>query len=461
MAVSIQPGVLQKIRAEKALTQEALAAKAGLSPRTLQKIEAGRPVSAATVHLLAEGCEVDVGVWLGTQPSAKVTAVVERNVLEVHIRGDYDIATFASVMAAFNAIKASLPDGVELRIIGARAGSVILTVEVAAPYAESLLFAIWDGKLEEAGAFDAELLTNPSVVSSGRDKASTHRRSLTESPSAYTVAAGATDTSAQTGAGQIISVLGSRGGVGCTSLAVNLAATLAADPTNTVALIDLDLAMGDADIALELPGNGNISMGDLARNIERLDMNYLKRALVRHPDTGLSILRHPLEIHEIAGIHEGHVERILNLLKISYSHLVLDLSKSMLPTDLMALRMSNLILLVAQLELSSLRNVVRLIHSLSLEGDMADRLRVVLNRAGSEHLEDGITVKKAEEVIGKPIFWQLPNDAEPMIGYRVSGQPLIKSAPKSKLQQSIRELTQAIIGNTDPVTSSRSNPSRD
>ena len=155
-------------------------------------------------------------------------------------------------------------------------------------------------------------------------------------------------------------------------------------PDNQVALIDLDLAMGDADIAIELPGNDNLSMGDLARNIERLDMNYLKRALVKHPETGLSVLRHPLEIHEIGGIHEGHVERILNLLKISYTHLILDLSKALLPTDLMALRMSHLILLIAQLELSSLRNVVRLIHSLSPEGDLGDKLRVVVNRAGSE-----------------------------------------------------------------------------
>jgi pilus assembly protein CpaE len=204
--------------------------------------------------------------------------------------------------------------------------------------------------------------------------------------------------------------------------------------------------MGDADIAVELPGNDNISMGDLARNIERLDMNYLKRALVKHPDTGLSILRHPMEIHEISGIHEGHVERILNLLKISYSHLFLDLSKSLLPTDLMALRMSSLVLLVAQLELSSLRNVVRLIHSLSMEGDLGDKIRVIVNRAGSEHMEEGITIKKAEEVIGKPIFWQVPNDAKAMIGSRVAGQPLVKFAPKSKAQQSLLGLTQALIG---------------
>ena len=246
--------------------------------------------------------------------------------------------------------------------------------------------------------------------------------------------------------GTVISILGSRGGVGCTSLAVNLGATLAADPENAVALLDLDLALGDADIAIDLPGHENISLADLARNIERLDMNYLRRALVKHVPTGISVLRHPLELSEVSTIHEGHVERILNLLKISYSHLVLDLSKALLPTDVMALRMSDMILLVTQLELSSLRNVVRLIHTLSVEGDMGDRIRVVVNRAGSENTEEGITIKKAEEVIGKPIFWQVPNESKPMLSSRVAGMPLIKHAPKSRVQQSIQALAQTITG---------------
>jgi pilus assembly protein CpaE len=98
------------------------------------------------------------------------------------------------------------------------------------------------------------------------------------------------------------------------------------------------------------------------------------------------------------------------------------------------------------LELSSLRNVVRLTHSLSLEGDLGDKLRVVVNRSGSEILEDGITVKKAEEVIGKPIFWQVPNDAKAMIGSRVAGQPLIRFAPKARAQQSLYGLAQALTG---------------
>jgi pilus assembly protein CpaE len=249
-----------------------------------------------------------------------------------------------------------------------------------------------------------------------------------------------------TGSSSVIAVLGSRGGVGTTTLAVNLAATLAADPSNAAALIDLDLTLGDADISLEVSGFENISIADLAANIERLDMNFLRRAMAKHEPSGLSILRHPLEISQVGVIHEQHVERIINLLKLSYTHLMLDLSKALLPTDLMALRMADQILLVAQLELSSLRNVVRLVHCLSAEENLADKVRVVINRQGADTLEEGIGLKKAEEVIGKPIFWQIPNDPKPVIAARIEGHPLVKHAPKSRVQQSIAGLAQALYG---------------
>jgi pilus assembly protein CpaE len=345
----------------------------------------------------------------------------------------------------FDVIQQSTPDVVMIALDGDKTRALGMVGQLAADYPRLPILTVSSDSqalLQSLQRGAKHFLTQPVTL---EDLVSALRRSLNEAPTTSD-RSGVRSQAVPKTVGQIVSVLGSRGGVGCTSLAVNLGATLAAWPENSVAMIDLDLAMGDADIAVELPGNDNISMGDLARNIERLDMNYLKRALVKHPDTGLSILRHPLEIHEIGGIHEGHVERILNLLKISYTHLILDLSKALLPTDLMALRMSNLILLMAQLELSSLRNVVRLIHSLSMEGDLADKVRVVVNRTGSDILEDGITVKKAEEVIGKPIFWQIPNDSKAMIGSRVAGTPLIKFAPKSRAQQSFLGLIQALTG---------------
>src|SRR5437870_2747654 len=88
----------------------------------------------------------------------------------------------------------------------------------------------------------------------------------------------------------VVSILGSRGGVGCTSMAVNLGCNLAQDPAHNVALVDLDLALGDADVALDLIPD--YTLADVALNIDRLDMTFLRRSLPKQ-ETGLSLLRHP------------------------------------------------------------------------------------------------------------------------------------------------------------------------
>src|SRR5262249_23623772 len=107
---------------------------------------------------------------------------------------------------------------------------------------------------------------------------------------------------------------------------------------------------------------------------------------------------------------------------------------------------ADMILLVAQLELSSLRNVVRLIHCLSGEENTAEKVRVVINRQGADTVEEGIGLKKAEEVIGKPIFWQIPNDTQAVMSAPAAGQPLVRHAPKCRAGQSICGLAQALYG---------------
>jgi pilus assembly protein CpaE len=241
----------------------------------------------------------------------------------------------------------------------------------------------------------------------------------------------------------VVAVLGSRGGVGCTTLAVNLGCNLAQDKNHSVALIDLDLAMGDADVALDLIPDHTLA--DVAQNIERLDMQFLRRALCKHA-TGLALLPHPLRMEELGLVHEDHVQRLIGLLKASYTHLILDLSKSFAATDLTALRLADVILLVTQLELSSIRNAVRLIHNMAEDEAMTSKLKIVLNRFGSDFWEGDIDVKKAEETIGKPFYWKVPNDFKAAIGSRAAGVPLIQHAPKSKVQLSIAKLAEALCG---------------
>ncbi len=89
---------------------------------------------------------------------------------------------------------------------------------------------------------------------------------------------------------------------------------------------------------------------------------------------------------------------------------------------MVALEMANHILLVTQLDLPCLRNVVRLMMSFNEMEGIGEKVKIVVNRAG---LDNGhITLKKAEETIGKEIFWQLPNDYRTMIEARNNGVPL-------------------------------------
>lgn len=239
----------------------------------------------------------------------------------------------------------------------------------------------------------------------------------------------------------VIAILGSRGGVGCTSLAVNLGCTLSDDKSNNVALLDLDLALGDADVALDLIPTSTLA--DVAQNVSRLDMQFLKRSLCQHA-TGLSLLPHPTNISDLGLIHEEHLQRAISLLRAAYTHLILDLSKSFTVTDLTGMRMADVILLVTQLELTSLRNTVRILLTMEQEEGLTEKIRVVLNRVGSD--EGDIPLDKAEETIGKPIYWQLPNDFKAMMGSRNAGAPLIQHAPKSKVHQSILGLANALCG---------------
>jgi pilus assembly protein CpaE len=248
----------------------------------------------------------------------------------------------------------------------------------------------------------------------------------------------------------LVAVAGSRGGVGCTSIAVNLGCNLAQDPANAVALIDLDLALGDADVALDLIPD--YTLADVAMNIDRLDMTFLRRSLCKH-SSGLSLLPHPVQMEDIGLIHEDHLQRVIGLLKASYNQLIFDLSKRFTPTDLTAMRMADVILLVCQLELTSLRNVVRMMHTLGQEEGLHEKIKVVVNRVGADECE--ITLKKAEETLGRPIFWQVPNDFRAMLGARNAGVPLLQHAPRSKAQVSLAGLAQALAGKAQPEVASK------
>lgn len=238
----------------------------------------------------------------------------------------------------------------------------------------------------------------------------------------------------------VIAVCGATGGVGSTSLAVNLGCVLAADSRNTVALVDIDLCLGDADVFLDtIP---DYTLVDVAQNVTRLDFTLLKRSLTKHA-SGLYLLPRPVQLEDVNLISPDDLRRVIGLLKATFTHVIIDLSKSYSAVDLVALEMANHVLLVTQLDLPCLRNVVRLMMSFGQMDAVKDKVKIVVNRVG---LDNHIGLKKAQETIGRDIFWQLPNDYRVMVEVRNNGVPLVEQAPKAAITQSIIAMADALSG---------------
>ena len=240
---------------------------------------------------------------------------------------------------------------------------------------------------------------------------------------------------------RIIAVAGATGGVGCTSVAVNIGCNLAARPENTVALVDLDLALGDADVFLDtIP---DYSLVDVTENVARLDYHLLRKSLTKH-SSGLYLLPRPVQLQDLELITPDSLRKVCGLLRASFSHIVMDVSKSYSQVDLTAMELSNEIVLIVQLDLPCLRNMVRLLMSLQQMDNIRDKVKVVVNRVG---LESGqISLKKARETIGREVFFQIPNDYRTMVEMRNNGQPLIEQAPKAAITLAVQQLTDLLAG---------------
>lgn len=240
---------------------------------------------------------------------------------------------------------------------------------------------------------------------------------------------------------EVISIAGATGGVGSTSIAVNIGCILASQPGNSVALVDLDLALGDADVFLDsIP---DYTLADVSQNVTRLDIQLLKRSLTKH-QSGLYLLPRPVELQDAQVITAEGMHKVLGLLKASFTHLIIDLSKTYSAIDMTALELSTHVILATQLDLPCLRNVVRLLMSFDEIDGLKEKVHIVVNRAG---LDAGqISLKKAKETIGRDIFAQLPNDYRTMVEVRNNGVPLVTQAPKAAITQALRDLIAKLEG---------------
>jgi len=246
----------------------------------------------------------------------------------------------------------------------------------------------------------------------------------------------------QTEAGcKVIAVGGATGGVGTSSIAVNLACSLAADENHSVVLIDLDLALGDADVFLDtIP---EYTLADVAQNISRLDLTLLKKSLTKH-SSGVHLLPRPVQLEDGQLVTPDSLNRVVGLLKTSFTHVLFDMSKSYSQLDMEAIRLADDVLMVTQLDLPCLRNVVRLMMTFDDDASLREKVKIVVNRVGQDTGQ--ISLKKAQETINREIYWQIPNDYRVMVEVRNNGVPLIEHAPKAGITNSVNKLADTLCG---------------
>ena len=241
--------------------------------------------------------------------------------------------------------------------------------------------------------------------------------------------------------GKIIHLIGAKGGVGTTTVAVNLAMILAGiKNAGSVALVDLNTVFGE--IPLFLSVKPAYHWGQIAKNVGRLDSTFLLNAMAKHA-SGVHILPPPSYLNGHPPLTVDIMERLLSAMKNTFDFVIIDGGQSLDGPALKAVEMSDKILLITLLSLPCLNNTNKLMKSLSNVGAaQKERVRLVINRYLKK---SDISIKEAEESVQREIFWNIPNDYRTTMSAINRGMPLYDISPKAGITKNLEALTDALI----------------
>ncbi|NOT02399.1 MAG: AAA family ATPase [Phycisphaerales bacterium] len=241
--------------------------------------------------------------------------------------------------------------------------------------------------------------------------------------------------------GQIVTVLGSSGGVGCTTLAVNLAVELAEKCGQEVALVDLDFMFGHVAMLLDLEIQH--SLADLCGEGKTLDEKVVHKAVMKHK-SNVHVIPRPREFEETEHLTAERCVPLLSLLRRMYAYVVLDGPARSDPSALSVLTMADWNVLVVQPLVTSARNAKRILQAMGRMNFNLETVQVVCNRAGGglSHLN----IQRLEKSLGHKIVAAIPDDWSSVSASINLGEPLSMNAPKSKARDAIRELVDIIRG---------------
>jgi|PlaIllAssembly_1097288.scaffolds.fasta_scaffold13545_4 pilus assembly protein CpaE len=240
--------------------------------------------------------------------------------------------------------------------------------------------------------------------------------------------------------GHIINVIGAKGGVGTTTVAVNLATSLAEKKgVKSVALVDMNMLFGEVPLFLEIKPKHDLS--EITKQVSRLDNTFLMNALSKS-SAGVYVLPSPRHFDHHDTLDPKVMDRILELMSRMFDFVIIDGGHPLNPMFLKLLAASDTVLLTSVLTLPCLSNIDKLLRSLINLGYPVDKLiKVVMNR----YLKTSeISLQDAENGISKKIFWTIPNDYRTTLTAINQGKALSQIAKNATITKSFKDLADCI-----------------
>lgn len=240
--------------------------------------------------------------------------------------------------------------------------------------------------------------------------------------------------------GQVVAVIGARGGSGASFVASQLAWVVAQTFARECVLVDLDLQCADASFYAG-EGSWSHSLADVAQAFERLDAALLG-SLLHRLGPQLHLLAAPADPEQALLLQPAHLARIVPLLQAQHSLVLLDVPRHLDALTLKALDMADSLCLVTEPLMHSLRDARRLLQVLRAVGIPDARVQLVLNR---QRAGGAVSDDEVQDLLGLAIRHRLP--AQPALVDEAIGlgRPLLRLQPQAPLTQAITALAASLL----------------
>jgi len=249
--------------------------------------------------------------------------------------------------------------------------------------------------------------------------------------------------------------LGAKGGSGTTTVAVNFGVEVARLSKRPTVIVDLKPGVGE--IGLFLGVRSRYSLLDALDNLHRLDSEFIKELTTKHK-SGLDILTGSDQWDRPGPADGPALDEVFRLLSSQYEYLLVDAGCQMTPTAISAIYSADMICLVANPDVPSVRNAQRIIDRIRQLGPCGERVRLLLNRAAEPF---PIPRSQIEAAIGHPIDHTFPSDYKTVSAALNSGVPLALTGSTDLAEQFdsfTRRIIDPLAEDAEPAASGRRIP---